>query len=46
MIDRDLLAHLPIVRAVARHGGFAAAAAHLGLGTSAVSHAVDRKSVV
>ena len=42
MIDRDLLAHLPIVRAVARHGGFAAAAAHLGLGTSAVSHAVRR----
>lgn len=42
MIDRDLLPHLPIVRAVARQGGFAAAAAHLGLGTSAVSHAVRR----
>ena len=42
MIDRDLLAHLPIVRAVARHGGFAPAASHLGLGASAVSHAVRR----
>ena len=42
MIDRDLLPHLPIVRAVAREGGFAAAAARLGLGTSAVSHAVRR----
>lgn len=40
MIDRDLLSHLPIVRAVARCGGFAAAAVQLGLGTSAVSHAV------
>lgn len=40
MIDRDLLPHLPIVLAVARHGGFAAAAGRLGLGTSAVSHAV------
>ncbi len=40
MIERDLLPHLPIVRAVARAGGFAAAAARLGLGTSAVSHAV------
>lgn len=40
MIDRDLLPHLPIVRAVARHGGFTAAAVHLGLGVPAVSHAV------
>ncbi|MDR3497358.1 MAG: LysR family transcriptional regulator [Ancalomicrobiaceae bacterium] len=39
-MDRDLLAHLPIVLAVARHSGFAAAAAALGMSPSAVSHAV------
>ena len=39
-MDRDLLAHLPIVVAVARHGAFAAAAAELGMSPSAVSHAV------
>jgi DNA-binding transcriptional LysR family regulator len=39
-MDRDILTHLPIVLAVARQGGFAAAAGELGLGTSAVSHAV------
>jgi DNA-binding transcriptional LysR family regulator len=37
---RDLLAHLPVVMAVARRGGFAAAGTHLGLSPSAVSHAV------
>lgn len=37
---RDYLLHLPIVAAVARHRSFAAAAAELGLGASAVSHAV------
>lgn len=40
MIDRDILPHLPIVRAVARQGSFTAAAVQLGLGVPAVSHAV------
>jgi DNA-binding transcriptional LysR family regulator len=39
-MDRDLLTHLPIVIAVARHGAFAAAAADLSMSPSAVSHAV------
>ncbi|WP_439595675.1 LysR substrate-binding domain-containing protein [Falsiroseomonas sp.] len=39
-MQRDLLPHLPVVLAVARCGGFAAAGAALGLGASAVSHAV------
>jgi DNA-binding transcriptional LysR family regulator len=39
-MDRDLLPHLGIVLAVARRGGFAAAAAELGMSPSAVSHAV------
>ncbi|WP_095200154.1 LysR family transcriptional regulator [Mesorhizobium carmichaelinearum] len=39
-MDRDLLAHLPVVIAVARRGGFALAAAELGMSPSAVSHAV------
>jgi DNA-binding transcriptional LysR family regulator len=39
-MDRDLLAHLPVIVAVARRGGFAAAAAELGMSPSAVSHAV------
>jgi DNA-binding transcriptional LysR family regulator len=39
-MDRDLLAHLPIVISVARRRGFAAAAAELGMSPSAVSHAV------
>lgn len=39
-IDRDLLHHLPVVAAVARLRSFAAAAAELGLGASAVSHSV------
>lgn len=39
-MDRDLLIHLPVVLAVARRGGFAAAAADLGMSPSAVSHAV------
>jgi len=39
-MDRDLLSHLPVVLAVARRGGFAAAAAELGMSPSAVSHAV------
>src|SRR6185369_16200397 len=39
-MDRDLLSHLPIVLAVARRGGFAAAAAALAMSPSAVSHAV------
>jgi DNA-binding transcriptional LysR family regulator len=39
-MDRDLLSHLPIIVAVARRGGFAAAAAALGMSPSAVSHAV------
>lgn len=39
-MDRDLLTHLPVVLAVARRGGFAAAAAALNMSPSAVSHAV------
>ena len=39
-MDRELLAHFPIVLAVARRGGFAAAAAALNMSPSAVSHAV------
>jgi DNA-binding transcriptional LysR family regulator len=40
-MDRSLLAHLPIVLAVHRRGGFAAAANDLGMSASAVSHAVQ-----
>ncbi|HZD25336.1 MAG TPA: LysR family transcriptional regulator [Alphaproteobacteria bacterium] len=39
-MDRDLLGHLPVIVTVARRGGFAAAAAELGMSPSAVSHAV------
>ena len=39
-MDRDLLNHLPVVLSVARRGGFAAAAAELGMSPSAVSHSV------
>jgi DNA-binding transcriptional LysR family regulator len=39
-MDRDLLAHFPVVLTVARRGGFASAAAALNLSPSAVSHAV------
>jgi DNA-binding transcriptional LysR family regulator len=39
-MDRDILQHLPVVAVVARRRSFAAAAAELGLGASAVSHAV------
>ncbi|MBM7046412.1 LysR family transcriptional regulator [Rhizobium lusitanum] len=39
-MDRDLLPHLPVIVAVARRGGFAAAASELGMSASAVSHAV------
>src|ERR1700741_168659 len=39
-MDRDLLSHSPVVLAVARHNGFAPAAAELGMSPSAVSHAV------
>jgi DNA-binding transcriptional LysR family regulator len=39
-MDRDLLGHLPVVIGVARHRGFAPAAAALGMSPSAVSHAV------
>ncbi|HEV2675512.1 MAG TPA: LysR family transcriptional regulator [Aliidongia sp.] len=39
-MNRELLAHLPVVLAVARRGGFAVAAAELGMSPSAVSHAV------
>lgn len=39
-MDRDLLSHFPVVLAVARKGGFASAAAELGMSPSAVSHAV------
>src|SRR5215470_19633855 len=39
-MDRHLIAHLPVVVAVARQRGFAPAAAELGLSPSAVSHAV------
>jgi DNA-binding transcriptional LysR family regulator len=39
-MDRELIAHFPVVLAVARRGGFGAAAAELGMSPSAVSHAV------
>jgi DNA-binding transcriptional LysR family regulator len=39
-MDREILLHLPVVIAVARHRNFAAAAAELGLGASSVSHSV------
>jgi DNA-binding transcriptional LysR family regulator len=39
-MQRDFLSHLPMVLAVARRGGFAPAAAQLGMSPSAVSHAV------
>jgi DNA-binding transcriptional LysR family regulator len=39
-MDRDLLGHMPVIVCVARHRGFAAAAAELGMSPSAVSHAV------
>jgi DNA-binding transcriptional LysR family regulator len=39
-MQRDLLSHLPVVLAVARHGGFVPAAAQLGMSPSAVSHAI------
>lgn len=39
-MDRDLLPHLPVVAAVARHGSFTGAAGALNMGASAVSHAV------
>jgi DNA-binding transcriptional LysR family regulator len=39
-MDRDLLAHFPVVVTVARQKGFAAAAAVLNMSASAVSHAV------
>jgi DNA-binding transcriptional LysR family regulator len=39
-MDRDLLAHLPVVITVARQKGFAAAASVLNMSASAVSHAV------
>lgn len=39
-MDRDLLTHLPIVVAVAKHRSFVAAAGSLNMSASAVSHAV------
>jgi DNA-binding transcriptional LysR family regulator len=39
-MERDLLAHLPVVVTVARQKGFAAAASVLNMSASAVSHAV------
>lgn len=39
-MDRDVLANLPIVRAVARRRSFAAAASELGTSASNVSHAI------
>lgn len=39
-MQRDLLAHLPVVLAIARRGGFSAAAKELGVSPSNVSHAV------
>lgn len=40
MIDRDLLPHLVVVVTVARRGGFAAAAAELGMSPSTVTNAI------
>jgi DNA-binding transcriptional LysR family regulator len=40
-MDRALLTHFPVVMAVHRRGGFAAAASELGMSASAVSHAVQ-----
>jgi DNA-binding transcriptional LysR family regulator len=39
-MEREILAHLPVVLAVARRGVFAAAAAHLNMSPSAASHAI------
>jgi DNA-binding transcriptional LysR family regulator len=39
-MDRDLLAHFPVFLSVARRGGFASAAAELGMSPSAVSHSI------
>lgn len=39
-MDRDLLGHLPVLLAVARRRGFAAAASELGISASNVSHSV------
>jgi DNA-binding transcriptional LysR family regulator len=39
-MDRDILLHFPVFLSVARRGGFAAAAAELGMSPSAVSHSV------
>ena len=39
-MDREILLHLPVILAVARHRNFAAAAAELGLSPSSVSHSV------
>jgi DNA-binding transcriptional LysR family regulator len=39
-MDRDLLAHIPVVLAVARRKGFGQAALELGMSPSNVSHAV------
>src|ERR1700710_733322 len=39
-MERDLLPHLPVILAVARRGGFAAAASEIGMSPSAVRHAV------
>lgn len=40
IMQRDLFPHIPVVLAVARRGGFAAAASELGMSPSTVSHAV------
>lgn len=39
-MDRDIFPHIPVILAVARRSGFAAAAAELGMSPSTVSHAV------